>query len=148
MTFGFVQFCSSSIRCFCYPPQTRYFFANFFALLYAPSPSRSNSIFSKFHGYGAPGSSHGSVARGKPRVRWSAMVDREHFDYYGYRARHNALVAAAQPMRHVHCKHRLAALYDRRRCEVKCAWLRSASVYRICTSMSMFRSPIRDWVPD
>lgn len=35
---------------------------------------------------------------------------------------------------------RLAALYDRRRCKVKCAWLRSALVYGICTSISMFRS--------
>lgn len=85
--------------------------------------------------------------RGHPRGRWSAMVDREHFDYYAYRPRHNALVAAAQPMRRVHCKHRLATLYDRRRCEVKCAWLRSAMVHGICTSISMSRSSIRSWGP-
>lgn len=40
---------------------------------------------------------------------WGAdPLDRngEHFDYYGYRAvHHNALVAVAQPVRHVHCKH-------------------------------------------
>lgn len=35
---------------------------------------------------------------------------------------------------------RLAALYDRRRCKVKCAWLRSTLVYGIRASISMFRS--------
>lgn len=47
----------------------------------------------------------GKFGIGGTRIRSTATVDREHFDYYGYRARHNAFVAVAQPMRHVHCKH-------------------------------------------
>lgn len=75
------------------------------------------------------------------RVRSTAMVDREHFDYYGYRARHNAaswLWLSPCDTCIVNTR-RLAALYDRHRCKVKCASLRSALVYGICTSISMFR---------